>query len=303
MENENPVITAPYVEWSPLPLRDKWSWPGGARLAISFLFHMEFLPLTPPGRMPGLAASAVHRGPYPEYVDVHEVTPHEYGNRVGIFRLIELFDKRGFAASAAVDSVIAERYPAIVEAIKSRGWSVLGHGMIGAQRHSDVVSKEQERDSINENIAALRRAFGGDIRGWVGVEYSESSRTVDLLRNAGLEYVCGWPNDEQPYAMSEDFLCLPVSIHLDDIFAGRQRKVTATEHAEAVIRAVDVMTEEDDSIPRHLVLGLHPWYSGQPFRSKQIRRVLDRIENDPRIWVTSTDAIVDHYRSARESSK
>lgn len=303
MQDQRNVISAPHVKWEPLPARSSWAWPGGARLAVSFLFHVEFVPLTPPGARRDVPASLVHRGPYPRYSDVHEVTPHEYGNRVGLFRLMNMFDEHGFTASAAVDTVIAESYPSVVEAISRRGWSVLGHGRHGGEIQSELLSESQEREAITANITALRRAFDRDIRGWAGVEYAESSRTPDLLRESGLDYLCGRPNDEQPYPLGDDFTCLPVAIHLDDVFAGRLRKVTAAEHADSIVRAIDVMTAEDDPASRHLVIGLHPWYSGQPFRAKQIARVLSRLQGDPRIWVADTDAIVDSYRTIKEDAK
>lgn len=293
------MISAPRVQWSPLPRREDWSWPGGAKLAASFVFHLEFLPLTPPGDIGTLPASAVHRGPYPRYLDVHEVTPHEYGNRVGLFRLMDLFDGAGVTASAAIDTVVAQDYEPVVRAVSERGWSVLGHGRDASQAQGELMPEAEESAQISENLEALRSVFDRPVRGWAGVEYAESSRTLDLLATHGLSYVVGWPNDEQPYPLGESLVCLPVSIHLDDVFAGRMRKVTAADHADSVIRAADVLVEEPGDAPRMLVLGLHPWYSGQPFRSVQVRRILDRIAGDPRIWVTDTDSIVEHYSAVK----
>lgn len=303
MRHQQTLLSAPNVRWEPLPERTRWEWPGGKRLAVSFLFHVEFLPLTPISSNHTVPVSAVHRGPYPRHIDVHEVTPHEYGNRVGLFRLMRMLDERGFTASAAIDSVIAENYPTIMSVIRERNWSVLGHGRSGAELQTELVPEAEEREIIRVNLDLLQNAFQREIRGWAGVEYSESTRTIDLLRQAGVQYLCGRPNDEQPYVMTNGFTCLPVAIHLDDIFAGRMRKVSATEHADAIVRAIDVMVSEPDFGPRHLVIGIHPWYSGQPFRAKQLRRVLDRIEHDPRIQVTDTDSMFDHYRETRELSK
>lgn len=303
MHDPNVVVSAPHVKWDAFPQRSTWNWPGEARVAVSFLLHVEFLPLSPPGELPNLPASAVHRGPYPRYVDVHEITPHEYGNRVGLFRLMDLLDGYMFPASAAVDTVIAQSYPAVVDAIGRRGWSVLGHGVGGGQLHSEAMAEREEHDAIQQNLEVLREKFDREIRGWASAEYAESSRTVELLRNAGLKYICGRPNDEQPYPLTEDLTCLPVAIHLDDVFAGRLRKVTAIEYADSIGRALDRMITEEPIAPRHLVLGLHPWFSGQPFRAKQLNRVLERLFEDPAVWVADTDSIFDHYRSVREGSR
>jgi len=297
------VISAPHVKWSALPGRGTWVWPDEARVAVSFLLHIEFVPLSPPGELPNLPASAVHRGPYPRYADVHEVTPHEYGNRVGLFRLMDLLDGYGFSASAAVDTVIAESYQPLVDALVRRDWSILGHGAGGGRLHSEAMPEDEEREAIRRNLEVLRERFGRDIRGWTSAEYAESSRTLALLRESGLGYICGRPNDEQPYPLTDDLTCMPVSIQLDDVFAGRLRKVDAVEYADSIVRAVDRLVAEEPAVPRQLILGLHPWFAGQPFRVKQLRRVLERLAGDPRVWVADLDSVFDHYRSARGEAR
>jgi len=290
-----PAVFAPFVPWSAIPTRSAWSWPGGSTLAVAFLLHVEFVPLNPPGRP--LASTVVHRGPYPDHPDIHEISPHEYGNRVGIFRLMDRLAAHGMTASAAVDTTIARYYPAVVSRIADAGWSVLGHGRTGAVLQSELIGEDEERLLIEENLDALETAFSHRPRGWAGVEYGESSRTVELLARAGLEYLCGRPDDEQPFELENGLTAVPVSIHLDDVYAGRLRKIDALAHADAVIEAIRVLEAESNASPRLLVLGVRPWFTGQPFRVKQFERVLTALEASS-AWVAGLDEVVDHHRRA-----
>ncbi|MGE3192112.1 MAG: hypothetical protein AB7K08_01430 [Microbacteriaceae bacterium] len=290
-------VSAPEVPWSAMPERRPWSWPGGSSLAVAVLLHVDFVPLAHPG-LP-LGASVVHRGPYPQHVDVHEVTPHEYGNRVGIFRIMDRLAQHGLNGSAAVDTTVARYYPAVVSRLGEQEWSVLGHGRTGAVVQSEVVSEDAERELIRENLEVLEQAFGRRPRGWAGVEYGESTRTGRLLAEAGVEYLCGRPNDEQPFELGNGLTSVPVAIHLDDIFAGRLRKIDATAHADSVIEAMRVLEAEANASPRLLVLGVRPWFTGQPFRTKQFERILTALDASS-AWVARLDDVVDHYRQATQ---
>lgn len=292
-----PVVSAPSVGWSALPNRATWTWPSGSGLAVALLFHLEFVPLRPPGGP--LAASIVHRGPYPDHIDIHEVTPHEYGNRVGFFRLADLVDRHGLTASATVDTTVADHYPAILSRVFSAGWSVLGHGRNGAALQSSLIDPADERRLVTENLDALERASGRRPIGWAGVEYGESSTTAELLVDSGIQYLCGRPNDEQPYLLENGLLAVPVSIHLDDIYAGRLRKVNTIAHADSIIEAIRVLERESRTAPRLLVLGVHPWFTGQPFRSRQFDRVLQALAAS-KAWVAGLDDVASFTRHTLE---
>jgi allantoinase len=291
------TVSAPAVRWSAMPTRPAWTWPGGTSLAVAVLLHVEFVPLAPPG-LP-IANSVTHRGPYPDHPDIHEISPHEYGNRVGVFRLKDRLDAHGLTASAAIDTNVARFYPGIVSRLAASDWSVLGHGRTGAVLQSELIDAASERELIRENLDAIELSFGRRPRGWAPVEYGESSRTADLLAEAGLEYLCGRPNDEQPYPLENGLTAVPISIHLDDIFAGRLRKIDAVAHADSVIEAIRVLDAEHNESPRLLVLGVRPWFTGQPFRVKQFDRILSALRASS-AWVAGLDEVVDHHRQATE---
>ena len=111
-------------DWSILFRRPRVEWPGGARVALWIVPSLEWFPLDMPStpfRPPG----GLER-PYPDYWNY---THRDYGNRVGVFRVMKVLDALGIRATAAVNAAVCERYPAVIEAGKARGWEFVAHGL------------------------------------------------------------------------------------------------------------------------------------------------------------------------------
>src|SRR5690242_16561795 len=119
---------------------------------------------------------------------------HEYGNRVGFWRLLEVFDDFRIPAVLAINGSAIARYAAIVEAARSRNWEFIGHGF--SQKNMQKVA--DERADIRKTSAAIREAAGAGPRGWLGPGLTETWQTPDLLAEEGYDYVCDWVLDDQP---------------------------------------------------------------------------------------------------------
>ena len=140
--------------------------------------------------------------------------------------------------------------------------------------------EEEERESIGRSLAALEQATGQAPVGWVGADYGESSRTVCLLAELEVRYVCDWPSEEQPYRMSvpkEEMVEWPVAVELDEVFAHRERFISTSRWAQMVIEALNRLREDGAASGHLLALNLHPWIIGQPFRSKYLKHALRHI--------------------------
>src|SRR5262249_55539930 len=118
----------PYYTWSPLPDRPRLTWPDAARVAVCVVVSVEQVEWLPP-RDAVLPPTVVRFGPYPEILDVHEISHHEYGNRVGIFRVMDVLDRHGLRATVALDAATAEGNAFIVRECRNRGWEPIGHGL------------------------------------------------------------------------------------------------------------------------------------------------------------------------------
>jgi len=162
------------------------------------------------------------------------------------------------------------------------------------------MSEEEERDYIKESIAALTTATGSAPLGWLGPEYGESARTPQLLAEAGIEYVCDWANDEQPYPLKTPdggLLALPIMLELDDVNALSDRKVAVDRYAQMLKEGFDSLYQDGAQNGRVLVLNLHPWLIGQPFRIGYLDDALGHMVQRQGVWAATGAEIADWYRS------
>ena len=163
--------------WSILPKRKPVQWPGGARVALWVTVSLQWFPLDQQGK-PFKAVGSLQTA----YPDLRHYTLRDYGNRVGIFRIMRALEKHGIRASAPVNAAVAVRYPTLVQEIVSRGWELIGHGLDMDRLHYEGMPDEE---------AAIARSLEilGKVRGWLSPAKSESHQTLDLLAKAGIDYV------------------------------------------------------------------------------------------------------------------
>ena len=287
-----------HYDWSPLVQRGVLQWPQQARVAICVvvnLEHTEWLPPEDSFQSVTQAAGMLPR-PYPDY---SRLTHREYGHRVGIFRVLDVLDKHGIAPTVAMDALTATHYPYLVEHCLRRGCEIIGHGVAATRMLTSHMSEPEEAASIQESIATLTRATGRAPVGWLGPEYGESARTPQLLARAGIRYVCDWVNDEQPYRMQVpqgELFALPIMLELDDEHALWQRRVPVNRYGELLMESFDGLYDDGARTGRLLVLHLHPWLIGQPFRIRYLDEALGHMRRQPHVWAAQGTAIIDWFR-------
>jgi allantoinase len=287
----------PYYDWTPISTRAPLRWPGGARVALCVIVSFEHLEWLPPSGA-FVAPSSRRRRPYPAVTDIHETSYHDYGNRVGGFRVMRVLDRLGLKATVAMDAGVAAGCPTLVQECRSRGWEFIGHGLALSQMITERMPEAQEREHIERSLSAVRQASGRAPAGWIGMDYGESTRTVRLLAELGVRYVCDWPNDEQPYRMKVprgQMVSLPVAVELDDVITHTQRFIPIQRWATMIMDAFDRLYADGAPTGRLLVLNVHPTRIGQPFRIKYLEAALSHIMRRQGVWAATGSEIVDWY--------
>ncbi len=289
-----------YYDWSPISARPALQWPDNSRVALCVIVsleHYEWSP--PPGSYQAPPLAAIERRGSP---DVTTFSRREYGNRVGIFRLMEMLDRYGIRATVAMDATVAQNYPFIIEECKRRGWELIGHGVTVTQMITSNMAEEEERRYIRESLEALEQATGRKPVGWLGPDYGESTRTPNLLAMEGIRYVCDWPNDDQPYRMKVphgEVVSLPITLEADDILSHWGPRLSITLYSQMVRECFDALYKEGAHSGRTFVFNLHPWLSGQPFRSKYLEETMAHICSYAGVWKATGEEIVDWYLRQR----
>jgi peptidoglycan/xylan/chitin deacetylase (PgdA/CDA1 family) len=242
-----------------------------------------------------LAGGSVPRA-FPDYA---RLSHREYGHRVGIFRVLDVLDRYGIKATIAMDALTAENYPYLVRHCLDRGCEIIAHGVSVSRMITSNMTSHEEEAYIKASDS-LTRATSVTPRGWFGPEYGESERTPQLLARAGLSYVCDWVNDEQPYRMTTDegqLFALPVMLELDDVMAMAHRHVTVDNYGTMLKEGFDTMYRDGAASGRVMMLNLHPWLIGQPFRIGCLDGALGHITRREGVWRATGSEIIDWYRS------
>ena len=285
-------------DWSMLPQRRPVAWPQGARIALWVVPALEWFPLDMKGlpfKPPGAMQTA--------YPDLRHYTLRDYGNRVGIFRIMQALEQHGIKASAAVNAAVAVRYPALIKACLSRGWEIIANGLDMDHLHHGALAPEEERQWIKQSMDILQQASGARVRGWLSPAKSESHATLDLLAEAGLDYVCDWVNDDMPYAMRSSagaLHAMPHPIDIDDHTILVQNHHTEDDFRDQLIDQFDLLYRESSpESGRVMAISLHPWVIGQPYRIRALEEALAHIMRHSGVWAATGSEILDAWKAAQ----
>ena len=293
-----PGMDHQHYDWSPIVKRGRLRWPHSARLALCVIITLEHMEWHPPQGSYQIAALAGGGPPNP-FPDYRRLSVREYGHRVGVFRVLDVLAKHGIKPTVAMDLLTAENYPYLVRHCLDRGCEIIGHGISVSRLITSNMSEQEELEYIKASTEGLKRATGTTPIGWLGPEYGESSRTPQLLAQAGIRYVCDWVNDEQPYPMKTtrgEIFALPIMWEMDDIYALWDRRVPIDRYAELLKEGFDAMYLNGAQDGGLLVLNLHPWLIGQPFRIGYLDDALDYMMRRQGVWAATGLEIVDWYQ-------
>ena len=225
----------------------------------------------------------------------------EYGNRVGGWRLADLFDELEINIGVIVNAANYSHNPELLDRYRKRGDEMIGHGISNGTARPIDMSFEEETEMVAEVTEIMLKADGKRPTGWLSPYLTPSQKTPDILHAAGYEYLLDWGLcDEQPFWMQVDegeILTLPYPIELNDQPAIVGRRVSAEEYANMIIDQFDVLMELKEPHPIVFPLSLHSFIVGQPFRQKHLKRALEHIcKRRDEIWITTPNEISQIYR-------
>ena len=274
--------------YSPISARPVYDWPRGKRLAIYVALNLEWFSFGE-----GLGAELAPGGSQP---DVLNYAWRDYGNRVGVFRLADLFGELYLPVSLLVNAEMYRHAPEAVAAFPRA--EIVGHGRSNSERQGDLT-EYKERLLIEETTAAVEKHSGKRPRGWLGPWISQSPLTPDLLHEAGYRYLLDWCHDDQPVWMKTRggrILSLPYPQELNDIPQIVARKREGSEFADMIVDAFEVMHQECTRRPLVMGIALHAYVVGWPHRFKHLARAMRHIAShaDERVWFTTAGDIADY---------
>ena len=270
----------PYI---PINRRPKIAWPNDARLAVWIIPNIEVFALD----------EKITGAPIP---DVSPWATRDYGARIGVFRIMDELSQRGIRASVTLNAEVCDAYPQIMEDAMKLEWEFLGHCQSNTRRLNDIPP-ETEKQVVHDTMARIAKTTGRRPRGWLGSGLSETWNTLDYLVDEGLDYVCDWVNDDQPYLMDVNgkrLVSLPYSTEINDLPQFRAGR--SNEEFESMIRRqFDTLYREGAQSGRVMAIALHPYVIGASHRIWILQSALDYMMKHDGVWFATGEEIVDHY--------
>jgi allantoinase len=275
--------------------RPVYDWPGGKRLAFYIGTNVEYF------------AFGAGVGSDPAFGSGGRQTQRnyawrDYGHRVGMWRLFDLFDELKLTAAHNLSSLICTHRPELVERMRARGDEIIGHGRTQSERQVTMWEEDEVR-TVAEATEAIKAAYGERPYGWMGPGMSHTPVTIDVLQEAGYRFIMDWCCDDQPFwmrARSGRILCVPYSLEVNDSVTILFRHQTAGDFADMIVDQFDEMIEQCVEQPLVFTFALHPMTMGQPFRLGLLEKALRHIVSHPkrdRVWTTLPGQIAAHCAS------
>lgn len=270
--------------------RPLYDWPGGKRLAVYFALNIEGFEfgLNPGNDFTSMPSAPYHRG----------YAYRDFGNRVGVWRIRELFETFDIPLAILVNGSVYDVCPEVLAPFRARGDEFVGHGRTNSERQADMDAAT-EREMLRDVCELLRRNEGKPPQGWLGPFISQSPRTPELLKEQGFSYMLDWYFDEQPVWFRTNagpILAVPYpAMELNDLPAYVNRGASDEEFTRMCLDAFDEQLEDSNKYPLVYAVSLHTFLTGQPHRIRQLRKILAHIAaHRDRIWFATPGRIAEH---------
>ncbi len=278
------------LPYSPIVDRRPIEWPHGATVAVWVVpnvEHYEYLP--PPGPV----------DPYPRtpHPDVRKFAYHDYGNRVGFWRMLEVFDRYEIPCTVSLNVAVLDHYPEIGQAMAERPWDFMSHGLYNT-RYLTGMDSSEERAFLDSCDTVLRRHTGRPFAGMLGPNITATAQTPDLMAERGMRYYADCVHDERPTPFLTTgggrLVALPYSFELNDAPLLMRSAVEGETYVELCRRQLERLRAEDGG-GRLMCLPLHPFAIGQPHRISYLDRLLEILRSRDDVWIATASDIAAHY--------
>jgi peptidoglycan/xylan/chitin deacetylase (PgdA/CDA1 family) len=285
------------VPYSAIVDRPPLALPDGGRIAVWTIVNVEewaierAMPRTV--LPPPMSATAGQ----PLLPDLPNWAWHEYGMRVGFWRFMEVLKNFGIIPTLAINGSVCRSYPRVAGAALEAGWEFMGHGYVQRPMHH----LEDQRAAIRDTIVAIRDFTGKPPRGWESPGLTETSETMDLLAEAGIEYVADWVLDDQPCAIetsSGPLISIPYTVEINDIAMMLLQNHPSEAWLRRGIDQFDRLYAESAAITRVMAVSIHPYVTGVPHRIGYLEQLYQHMLARPGVLMWTGERILDWYLRA-----
>ncbi|MCY4087284.1 MAG: polysaccharide deacetylase family protein [Actinomycetia bacterium] len=288
------MIPSERLEYSPVESRPPLELPEGVRLVVWPVLALEIWDISRP------MARTVISPPQGEPLlpDVPNWTWHEYGMRVGFWRLRRVYTRLGVSPTVTLNARICEAYAPVVEACLESGWELNAHSVEQIPMHR----LDDQRGVIERTIETITAFSGTHPRGWFGPGLTQTDETPDLLAEAGIEYIGDWVLDDEPVTLrttTSPLVALPYNFELHDIVLMALQHQPSEMMYRRTIDHFECLWKESAERAKIMAIACHPYLSGVPHRVGHIERTFEAILSRPGVVAWDGVQILDWYLPQR----
>ncbi len=264
--------------------------PAGARLVVWPVLALEEWDLSRP------MARMVITPPQgqPMIPDLPNWTWHEYGNRVGFWRLKRMYERLGIKPTVTLNAKTCEAYPQLVEACMKSGWELNAHSYEQMPMHK----LENQQEVIQRAVEIITKFSGQRPRGWFGPGLTQTFDTIDYLAAAGIEYIGDWVLDDEPVRLKtkgKPIVALPYNFELHDIVLMALQYHTSDVFHSRVMDHFECLYDESAERAKVMAVACHPYLSGVPHRIRHVERAFAEMAARPGVVFWNGAQILDWY--------
>lgn len=285
------------IAYSAITERPRLTLPDGKRMAVWIIVNVE--EWNPKETMPRTVLTPPAGGaPMP---DIPNWAWHEYGNRVGFWRMLEVFDEFEVPAALAINGSAIAAYEPIARAARDRNWEFIGHGF--SQKNMQKV--ENEREDIARTTKVITDFVGKRPRGWLGPGLTETWETPDILVEEGYSYVCDWVLDDEPVVLktrTKPILNVPYTQECNDVAMMLIQHHKASEYFDRASDQFDQIHHDARHSARVMAIVVHPYIMGAPHRLKYFRKIVEKIASYEDMAFMTGEQIADWYLAQRPNA-
>lgn len=280
-------------------------WPGNARIAVQFVLNYEEggenSVLHGDAGSEQFLSEMFNPASYPDrHLSMESI--YEYGSRVGVWRLLKEFEKRGLPLTVFGVSMALERHPELTRAFVELKHEIACHGWRWI--HYQTMPEEQEREHLRIGMEIIERLTGEKPLGWYTGRDSPNTRRL-VADHGGFEYDSDYYGDDLPFwtevtktdGTTVPHLIVPYTLDTNDMrFCLPQGFSQGDDFFTYLRDAFDVLYAEGEEAPKMLSVGMHCRLLGRPGRMRSLQRFLDHVEKHDRVWVCRRIDIARHWK-------
>ncbi|WP_343721523.1 allantoinase PuuE [Herbaspirillum seropedicae] len=287
-------------------------WPGQARVALQFVLNYEeggencVLHGDPASEQ--FLSEIVGAAAYPaRHMSMESI--YEYGSRVGVWRILREFEKRGLPLTVFGVAMALQRSPEVTQAFVELGHEIACHGLRWI--HYQSMDIETERTHMREAVQIFRELTGSAPLGWYTGRDSPNTRQL-VVEHGGFAYDSDYYGDDLPFwtevetaaGVKAPHLVVPYTLDSNDMRFATPQGFNTSEHFFQYLKdSFDVLYEEGEEAPKMLSIGMHCRLLGRPGRFRALQRFLDYVQSHDKVWICRRIDIAEHWRKVHPYSE